>query len=442
MVKQIGSWRSYLNEGIWKLDLEELPLFRKYWVMLLRVLMLALKGFNNDQGTLHASALTFYSVLSVVPGLAIAFGIAQVFGFQKTLERELERNFQAQTEVLEYLFSFTRSLLENTQGGLIAGIGFVVVLFTSLRLLSNIEISFNAIWGIKQQRPLIRKLTDFLTIIFIAPVLVVVSGSATVFVQGQVIKIVESLGFLGFASSLIYSLFKLAPYVIIWLLLTLLYMIMPNTRVYLKSAVIAGIIAGTMYEVTQILYIKFQFAMSSYNAIYGSFAALPLFLIWLQLSWTIILVGAEISFAIQNVGRYDYLNETKKLSPSLFKRLAVYIIKEIVQDFEKDTPPISSSQIADNLKLPGNLVVRTLNELEHASLIRKVDKEDSEEYGYVPAIDPDHLTISFIYHHLERSGNNENLLESKELDQIEKALNNLKQMMERSEYNLILKNVK
>jgi membrane protein len=317
-----------------------------------------------------------------------------------------------------------------------------VVLFTSLRLLSNIEVSFNAIWGIKQQRPLIRKLTDFLTIIFIAPVLVVLSGSATVFVQSQVEKIVETMGVLGSASTLILSAFKLAPYVIIWLLLTLLYMIMPNTKVQLRSGIIAGVIAGTLYEVTQILYIKFQFAMSSYNAIYGSFAALPLFLIWLQLSWTIILIGAEISFAIQNVGKYDFLSETRKLSIAMKKRLAVYIIKEIVTDFEHDSPPISSSQIASNLKLPGNLVARLVNELVDAGLIRQIDMEETDQYGYVPAIDPDLLTISFIYRHMDENGSSDELIQSDDLNEIETAMSKLSEQVEKSEYNLVLKNVR
>jgi membrane protein len=145
MSERINHFRNYLNREIWKMDLDSLTGWKRFLTTLLRVLMLAFRGFNKDQGTLHASALTFYSVLSVVPGLAIAFGIAQVFRFQKTLEAELARNFQAQTEVLEYLLSFTQPLLANTKGGLSAGIGDVVVLFTDVRLLSNIEVSFNAI---------------------------------------------------------------------------------------------------------------------------------------------------------------------------------------------------------------------------------------------------------------------------------------------------------
>ncbi|MEM7551032.1 MAG: YihY/virulence factor BrkB family protein [Bacteroidota bacterium] len=439
----VQSLIQFFQYDLWKLNLKKLPVFKKYIYQQLRVIVLVIKGFDKDQGALHASALTFFSVLAIVPFLAVIFGIAQVFGFQSVLEEELSRNLAAQKDVLDYLLKFTESLLVNTKGGTVAIVGFVIVLFTILRLLSNIEASFNVIWGIKKQRPLIRKLTDYISILLIAPIIVAVSSSATFIIRSQVTQIVESIAFLEFFSSAIVTLLKLSPFVLIIILLTLIYMVMPNTKVKFKSALIAGIIAGTAYELIQVLYVTFQFGVSRYNAIYGAFSLLPLFIIWMQLSWIVILMGAELSFAIQNVEKYDFLNESTSLSYTTKKKLYIYIIFSIVKDFKEDTPPIDSSRISNQLRLPGNLIAKLLVDLEEAGLIKHVEVNEDGDLGYVPAVDTDLLDIKFIIDKLENYGlNHEEMMTGREQEDLEKAISKLEEERMKSKYNIKLKEIK
>ena len=191
------------------------------------------------------------------------------FGFEKSLEKELLEKFSSQQEVLSQVIGFAHSLLENTRGGMIAGIGLLVLFWSVVKVLSHIERSFNDVWEIKEARPFGRKFGDYLSIMLIAPLLIIVSSSITLFIQTQVELIAEKVALLGMFSSLILPLFSLSPYVVIWLLFTFLYIFMPNTKVDFKSGVLAGIVSGTVFQITQLLYISFQVGVARYNAIYG-----------------------------------------------------------------------------------------------------------------------------------------------------------------------------
>src|SRR3972149_3873262 len=284
---------SFIKTDIWRIRLEELPRQKSFFIKQLRIFLLAFRGFTEDKCQLRASALTFYSMLSIVPVIALIFAIGKGFGLEKLLEKQLSTMLKGQQEVMQQVLTFANSLLENTSGGLIAGVGVVLLLYAVMQVLSNIENSFNDIWQIKRDRSFVRKFSDYLSIMLIAPVLIIMSGSITIFITTQITRITESIELIGFFSPLIFLLLKLLPYCMIWLLFTFIYIVMPNTKVNFKSALIAGIIAGTIFQVSEWAYISFQIGVAKYNAIYGSFAAMPLFLIWLQTSWLIVLFGAE-----------------------------------------------------------------------------------------------------------------------------------------------------
>ena len=289
---------NFIKTDIWRIRVRNLPRRKSFFIKQLRILLLAIRGFHGDKCPLQASALTFYSILSVVPVVAMAFGVAKGFGFQKLLEKQLLEKFPGQEEVMMQVVNFALSLLENTKGGMIAGIGVAVLLWTVIKVLSNIERSFNTIWEIKKSRTFGRKFSDYLSIMLISPILVIMSSSVTVFITTQVTLITEKIALLGIFSSLIFFILKLLPYCLVWILFTFIYILMPNTKVNFSSGFIAGVFAGTIFQLAQWAYIYFQVGVAKYNAIYGSFAALPLFLVWLQLSWLIVLLGAEISFLI------------------------------------------------------------------------------------------------------------------------------------------------
>ena len=268
----------FLKTDIWRLRLEDLPRWKAFFIRQLRVFVPAVRRYIEDRCMQRASSLTFYSLLSIVPVFAMIFGIAKGFGFEKLLEKQLYEEFAGQEGVLNRIINFSHSLLAHAQGNVIAGIGFIVLFWSVLKVLDNIEASFNDIWQVHEARSWSRKFSDYTSVMLFSPLLVVLSGSATVFVQTHVAAVTQQLRVLEMIGPVILLLLKFTPYVLIWIVFSLIYLIMPNTKVSYKAGVQAGIIAGTLYQLAQWVYIGFQIGAARYNAIYGSFAALPLFL--------------------------------------------------------------------------------------------------------------------------------------------------------------------
>ncbi|MBN2569649.1 MAG: YihY family inner membrane protein [Deltaproteobacteria bacterium] len=397
----------FLRGDVWRVRLKDLPRKQSFLIKQLRIFLLSVRGFGEDKCQLRASALTFYSLISIVPVAAMAFGIAKGFGFERLLEQQLLEQFQGQEEVITRVITFAHSLLANTKGGLIAGIGVAVLFWAVIKVLGNIETSFNDIWGIRESRSLGRKFSDYISVMLLGPILMILSSSVTVFIKTQVRLIMEKIALLGIFSPLISFVLKALPYGIIWVLFTFLYIFMPNTKVNFKSGIIAGIIAGTIYQIVQFGYITFQVGAAKYNAIYGSFAALPLFLIWLQLSWLIVLFGAEFSFAHQNVDTYEFEPDSLKISNSFKRLLSLQIAHLLVSNFAEGGKPLTATQISHRLEIPIRLVHQILYELTACGIVSDTQTGEYKEPGYQPARDIGTLTVRFVIDSLEDSGTDE-----------------------------------
>jgi len=432
----------YVNVDIWRINLDDLPRYQALLVKILRIGILSVRGFAKDGCFLRASALTFYSLLSLVPAAAMAFGIAKGFGFERLLERKLLQDFEAQREVVLKVIAFAQSFLENTQGGLIAGIGVVVLLWTVLKVLSHIEDAFNRIWEVDQNRTLIRKFSDYLSLLFIGPVLIIMSSSVTVFITTQVTEIIYRISFLGHISWLIFNAMKLIPYCIIWALFTFVYMVMPNTRVKFTSGLAAGIAAGTMYQFSQWFYIAFQVGTARYNAIYGSFVALPLFLIWLQISWFIVLFGAEISYACQNAADYEHEPDFTNISPHYSRVLSLLVAQRVVKNFAAGQPPLTATDLSRNENMPIRLVRRILDSLVDSQVFTQVPTDNPDDFAYQPAADIGYFTITYVVERLEKRGvDTLPITTTPELEAISHSLQCFEKDLQQSDYNLLLKDM-
>jgi len=234
---KLSASRQFLKSDIWRLSARKLDRRKLLYINPLRVLLLAIRRFFEDKCELRASALTFYTLLSIVPVVAMAFGIAKGFGLEKILEAQLLAKLEGQPEIADRLLGFARSLLENTKGGTIAGVGVAVLFWSVIKVLGNIESALNDIWGVAKARGLGRKLTDYLSVMMICPVLLIIASSVTLLVTTQITTMVEGLAFLGYAAGVIIFLIKLLPYTVIWFLFTFMYVFMPNTKVQLKSGI-------------------------------------------------------------------------------------------------------------------------------------------------------------------------------------------------------------
>jgi membrane protein len=438
----ISNFFSFIRVDIWRIRLADLPFGKSFLIKQLRIIILAIRGYDEDRCLLRASSLTFYTLLSIVPVAAMFFGVAKGFGFERRLQEELFNRFPGQEEVLNQIISFSNSLLEQTQGGLIAGIGMLVLFWSVLKVLGHIEMALNDIWGIKESRSWGRKFSDYLSIMLISPLLVLMSGSATVFIKTQVTQVTQKVELLGVISPLIFLLLKFTPYVLIWTLFTILYVIMPNTKVNFKAGLLGGVVAGTLYQIAQWGYISFQFGAAKYNAIYGSFAALPLFLMWLQISWWIVLFGAELSFANQNVHTYEYEPDCLKVSPGFKKLLALQIAHLLVKKFENGDRPLTDSQISAQLEMPIRLVHNILFDLVESGLMSEIKTQGDKGFAYQPARDINNLTIQYVLEALDQKGTDDiPVARTEDYQALSDALKKFSEAMEGSPANKLLKDI-
>ncbi|MFA9371789.1 MAG: YihY/virulence factor BrkB family protein [Labilibaculum antarcticum] len=395
---------NFLSRGVWNMRLKQLSGSRYFFIRQLRIYLLAIKGFYEDKCQLRASALTFYSILSVVPVLAMGFGIAKGFGLDKKLQAELIANLSGQEEVLNWLIEFANKMLLNTKGTLIAGLGFIVLFWSVLKVLANIEESFNDVWRIKKGRTWGRRFSDYTAIMIFAPILLIGSSGVTVFLKTMIKQVTAGNTLLDVVGPYLSFLINLAPYFMVWTLFTMLYTFMPNTHVKFRSGLLAGIIAGSIYQIFQVLYIEFQGMVTTYNAIYGSFAALPLFLMWLQMSWLVVLFGAEISFAEQNVENYEYETETTDISYDYKRLLSLYVLHLIIHNFKKDQIALHSQIISHRLQMPIRLVREILFDLTNAGLVAELVTDTDKQMAYQPAFDINAMSINKVIDILENTG--------------------------------------
>ncbi|MCK9263905.1 MAG: YihY/virulence factor BrkB family protein [Deltaproteobacteria bacterium] len=432
----------FFRTDIWRIRLDKTARWKRFFIRYLRIFLAAFQKFFSDLCPLRASSLTFFSLLSVVPVLAMTFAVAKGFGLQGKLENLIIEQLAGQEEVVTRLVGFSRNLLENTSGGIIAGVGAAFLIWSVISILGSAEDSFNHIWEIRQSRSISRKITDYLAITLISPLLFVMASSVTVLVIAQINELMEAFGLLGYISPLIALVVRIIPYVLIWMLFSFVFIFLPNTQVRFSSGILAGVVAGTVFVLVQAAYIYFQIGVARYNAIYGSFAALPLFLVWLQLSWYIVLFGVEVSYAHQNEKSFEFAPDTRRISRSFKRLLSLQIMHCIVRNFSQGNPPLSGGRISEDLEIPLRLTHDILTELARASLLTVIPLPEHKQNIYQPARSVNEISISFVIESLEKRGEDSiPVVRDESFISISRALTSFIQAMETSPENRLLKDI-
>ncbi len=432
----------FVEYDVWRIPLSELSPRKTFLIRQLRILILAVRGFIEDKVHVRASALTYYTLFGMVPVVGLAFGIAKGFGLEKYLEDQLRQAFSGREEIMNWVLEFSQSMLKTASGGIVAGIGIIILLYTVMIILNFVEESFNEIWQVKKPRPLSRKFSDYFAIMFIAPLFFILASAVTVFLRTEAYNFVDGLALGQYISPALIFLAKLIPYILVWVMFLILFMVMPNTNVKFRSALIAAIIAGTMFQITQWYYIYFQVGVSRYNAIYGSFAALPLLMFFIRISWLIVLFGAEIAYANQNVENYEFETESQRISPFNKKLLSLYVLQLLIGNFMKGGKPMTSEQIAHLLQIPHKLVSSILNDLAEVSLLSEAKTEQVKAVGFLPSMDPNKISIRLVLDRLDRKGNDTLIAKpSKELDKLQAILQKFNDRLEKASENVLLKEV-
>jgi membrane protein len=439
MKKKLFDIMSFLKTDIWLLPVKGLSGTKAFLVRTLKILLLAIRGFLENQCSLKASALTFYSLLSVVPIVAMFFGIAKGFGFEKRLQAQLLEKFAGQEDVLLKVFEFSNGMLQKTKGGIIAGLGVALLFWSVINVMGQIEYSFNDIWKVEKGRSFARKCSDYLSAMLVCPLIFLMSSSLTVTMASQVEKIANIVSRFGVPPGPILSLLEIIPFLLIWTLFAFIFIYMPNTKVHITSGLIAAVVTGTAYQATQWLYISFQVGVSRANAIYGSFAALPLFMIWIQVSWLIVLLGAELSFAIQNVDAYGYPADSMKISPFNKKLLSLLIARLVIRNFSEGEKPFTAPGIAHELGMPSRVGRQILSELSMSGLFSITERKGDEEASYQPARAIHKITVKSVLDALEKSGSADLAFSPTEkFQEVSETLEAFGQAIERSPANRLV----
>lgn len=364
----------------------------------------------------RAASLTYRTVLSIVPFLAVLFAIARGFGFENLVQTEITDYFGmndttetpvATTNFVQQILEVINNSLEYAKGSSIfAGVGILLLLYTVYILFQDIENNFNHIWQIKKGRTIQRRAIDYFALILFLPVMIVLNSGLSIYLKSF--------------TKYLYILYPITqylniiPYIVTILLFTLLYKFMPNTKVKFRNAFIAALVVGSVYQVFQFLYISGQIWITKYNAIYGTFAAIPLLLMWLQFSWFIILIGVELSFSAQNVKKFYFDKETRNISRRYRDFFTLLIMDVIVKSFMDEKPPLTNDEISEERTVPIGLTNRILDDLQEMKIISPTPSEKDEKVmAYQPALDINMITVNYLMAKIDKFGSEDFQVDTK-----------------------------
>ena len=371
----------FLRHDLWHVQRHNTTALAYCCCSLLKKLLLAVEFFTTRRVIDMAAALTYSTLLALVPILAVVFGVARGFGYNKYIEVWFRELLGSQPQAADAIINFVNSYLVHTKSGVLLGVGLVLMLYTVLMLTLNVEKTFNTIWQVKHRRSLYRAVTDYLAMLLLVPVVIV---------------LVSGLSIAGA---------RLLPYVLMAVVFMAMYMCVPNTKVRLQVVIVPGILAGVGMQALQLFYIHAQVLLSSYNAIYGSFAALPLFMLWVQLSWTICLFGVQLCYTNQNMDELSFRLQVADISPRYRRLLAIILMSRVCQRFADGKRPYTALDLRRLTNIPIRITQDLLYMLVRAGLLSEnsADGKDQEP-TYQPAMTLQKLTVGAMVERLDSMG--------------------------------------
>jgi membrane protein len=392
----------FVTYDIWRITGNEISGAKRLYINIIKTIILAIRGFIDENLPTKASALTYSTLLAIVPLLAVLIGIAKGFGFQNMMYQALDDYFPGHEAEMSRAMEFVESYLSQAQGGIFIGIGLLLLFYTVINLISSIEETFNGIWQIAKSRSWNRKIVGYMALFLILPIMMTVSGGFSIFLSTLQNTLKAEYMFL---TPMMAFVLELAPFAITTLAFTLIYILLPNTKVNFLNGLIPGFIAGCAFQILQMLYINGQIWVSKYNAIYGSFAALPLLLLWLQLSWLICLFGAELSYASQNVSKFSFERDSSNISRRYKDFLTLLLATLIIKRFAKGEDPYTADELSENYHIPLRITSQLLLLLTNLKIIIEVNfGSDDRIIHYQPAIDINQISVGYLMTKIDQYG--------------------------------------
>lgn len=417
MFDKASSLANYFWTGVWEDNSDSNK------VRLTKVANLSVRSFLDRDLQSRSMSLTYSTVLAIVPAFALLLAIGRGFGLQDMLEQQLYTNFPAQKQMISFSLKFVDSYLKEASSGMFVGIGIIFLLWTLISLLSYIETAFNTIWDVKHDRSLYQKVTDYIAICLMVPVLMICSSGVSIFMSAT---IQDNMHF-SFLTPFVNIALEASPVVLAWLAFSLSFCLIPNTKVNFKYAAIAGAVCAIVFQILQMLFVNGQIYVSKYNAIYGSFAFLPLLLIWLQLSWLILLFGCVLTYSLQNVYAFNFIGDLTKLSENYERKVTIILTAAIAERFRNNKTPLTRRQLSFLYDIPIRVVSRLCEKLYKAKIISFVVLPE-DKIGVAPAMEVGELSVGELLRRLDSIGDSDFIPRFSEiykpvLDNIDKWLN-------------------
>ena len=390
----------FLTVDIWRFS----SYTSKRWTVWLKPIVLSVKLCFQRRLNVQASALTYYTFFATIPILAFIFAIGRGFGMDEYIENFFVQLFStnAESSAVKLLFTLIENYLKHARGGVFIGIGIIFLLWSIFNVFTQIEKSLNDIWGIRKARPFVRRFTDYFSLTLLIPFLIIISSGLNIYVKWYLIQAPESY----ILHPVLRFILWIKPWLLCCLICTLVYLVIPNTKVKFLNALIAGILAGSAVLAFKILYLWLMKWATAYNAVYGSLAAIPILMLFIRIVWIILLCGAEISFAGQHFQMYDHAKEIDNISHRYARCVQLFLVGIIAKRYEENVGQYTIDEISKAYHLPPKLVVTMLERLCQCGILIEAHTadEEKEERAYLPALPVDRLSVEYVMSELDKFG--------------------------------------
>ena len=403
-MKKFSDIIRFLRYDMWRVTATEFDgFFQRLGYIIIRTIVLVARGFTSKNLNDKAKALTYSLIFAIVPILAMIVAIAQGFGVADVIENQLNKSFLGETNLVPTIMEMVQRYLDTAQGGVFIGIGILILLWAIYSFFQSVETAFNKIWNVHKSRSILRQVTTYVTIVVLIPVIVVCSAGITIFLNTTIESTlhVEALHHFFHTSGV-----KFLQFAMCWLLFTVMYVGIPNTKVRFLSALIPGVIMGTLFQLLQMLSVYLIAFLSRTSIVYGAFATIPILMTWLQYTSLLILIGAEMSYAIQNNEEFEYEQDLNRMSRRYKDFVMLYLLSVIIKRFEADEAPLTAHELAIRDHLPIRLVNQLVGRMVETGILREVytDEEDDEK-RYQPALDTHKISVGMVIGRIETQGN-------------------------------------
>ena len=387
----ITTTRQRLHHFLWGRDIDDMPGWEAALVSFLRISGAVLRDLSNGLPTLRAMSLVYTTLLSLVPLIAVSFSVLKGFGVHNQIEPMLLQLLaplgEKSTEITEQIIGF----VNNMKVGVLGAVGLFMLLYTVLSLIKKIESAFNFTWRIRKVRSLSDSFTNYLSIIMVGPVLMFTALGISASVRNS--DVVMAIGAIEPFGTVLQLISKIVPYLLIIAAFTFVYKLVPNTLVKIRSAFYGAVVAGVLWETTGRLFAVFVASSTNYTAIYSGFAILIMFMIWLYLSWLILLTGSSIAYYHQHPERITDRSQVLRLSCRLREKLSLLVMQTIAERFHRNESLMKTDHLARELDVSSEALSMILDALEQEKLVLRTG--DSRDV-YVPGRSLENILLSDI----------------------------------------------